>query len=116
MVKYSGFTKIIYFAYLSSRYIVERPIFNCLATDVGERPDSINFSADLSFSLSKVGRPGILPFSRAAVIPSLVLSAINLLSKCAIAPNTWNTNSPAAEEVSIFSGSLRVCVGSQKKV
>ena len=74
---------ITYLAYLSSRYIVERPIFSCLAAAVGERPDSINFSAELNFSLSKVGRPGILPFSRAAFIPSLVRSEINLLSKCA---------------------------------
>ena len=53
-IKYNGLVKNAYLTYLSSRYIVERPRFSCLAAAVGERPDSINFSAELSFSLSKV--------------------------------------------------------------
>ena len=61
--------KNAYLTYLSSRYIVERPRLSCLAAAVGDRPDSINFSAELSFSLSKVGRPGILPFSLDATEP-----------------------------------------------
>jgi hypothetical protein len=32
--------------------MVERPILSCLAALVGEIPDSINFRAEVSFSLS----------------------------------------------------------------
>ena len=44
---------ITYLAYLSSRYIVERPIFSCLAAAVGERPDSINVSVKFPASYKK---------------------------------------------------------------
>ena len=36
----------------------------------------------------------------AAAMPSRVRSEINRRSKCAMAPKTWNTSSPAADEVS----------------
>jgi hypothetical protein len=35
-----------------------------------------------------------------------VRSEINRRSKCAMAPNTWNTSSPAALDVSSFSSRL----------
>ena len=45
-------------------------------------------------------RAGVRPRLRAAAVPSRVRSEISRRSKCAIAPKTWNTSSPAAEEVS----------------
>lgn len=77
-----------FFVNFNSLYKVERPICSCFAARVGDRPASISFKAEFSLSLSKIGRPGCLPLKRAALMPSLVRSAINLLSKCAIAPNT----------------------------
>lgn len=51
--------------------------------------------------------PRRFPFALAAATPSLIRSEISRLSKCAMAPKTWKMNSPAAEEVSIFSSRLR---------
>jgi hypothetical protein len=39
----------------------------------------------------------------AAATPSLVRSEMSRRSKWAMAPKTWKTSSPAADEVSIFS-------------
>jgi len=49
------------------------------------------------------GRPGVRPCFRALTKPSLVRSGIRRRSKCAMAPKTWNTSSPAADVESIRS-------------
>ena len=77
---------------------------------VGDRPEATSLSAAATLSRSSGWRPGRLPRARAAMMPSLVRSAISRRSKWAIAPNTWNTSSPAAEPVSIRSSRLRSAI------
>ena len=60
----------------------------------------MSFCVAETVSGSSGGRPGDRPRFRAAAIPSRVRSEISRRSKCAIAPKTWNTSSPAAKEVS----------------
>lgn len=62
-------------------------------------------AAAISVSSLSGGRPA--QDDRAAAIPSFVRSPIRRRSKCAIAPKTWNTSSPAADEVSRRSSSER---------
>ena len=60
----------------------------------------MSFCAAETVSGSSGGRPGDRPRLRAARMPSRVRSEISRRSKCAVEPKSWNTSSPAAEEVS----------------
>ena len=66
----------------------------------------MSFCAAETVSGSSGGRPGVRPRFLAAAMPSRVRSEMSRCSKWAIAPNTWNTSSPAADEVSRRSSRL----------
>ena len=67
---------------------------------------SMSFSVAETVSESSGGRPGFRPRRLASAMPSRVRSEMSRPSKWAIAPNTWNTSSPAAEEESRRSSRL----------
>ena len=76
---------------------VARSIPSCFAARAGDMPASMSFPAANTVSGSSAGRPGFRPRFLAAAIPSRVRSEIGRRSKWAIAPNPWNTSSPAGE-------------------
>jgi hypothetical protein len=73
-----------------------------LAAAPGVIPALTSFCKAETVSVFSFGRPGFFPRFRAAAMPSRVRSEVKRRSKWAIAPNTWNTNSPAALDVSSF--------------
>ena len=66
----------------------------------------MSFWAAETVSGSSGGRPGVRPRFLAAAMPSRVRSEMSRRSKCAMEPKTWNTSSPAADEVSRCSSRL----------
>ena len=71
-----------------------------VAARAGDNPAAMSFSAAETVSGSSGGRPGVRPCFLAAAMPSRVRSEMSWRSKCAMEPKTWNTSSPAADEVS----------------
>ena len=60
----------------------------------------MSFWAAETVSGSSGGQPSVRPRFLAAAMPSRVRSEMSRRSKCAKEPKTWNTSSPAADEVS----------------
>ena len=91
---------------LRTNLLMGPPIPRCFAVCETDFPASTRSCRAEIVSGCNGGRPGFRPCFLAVASPSFVRSETSRRSNCAMAPKTWNTNSPAAEVVSIRSSGL----------